>query len=109
MAAELLMSISKDEHERAKFRSRRKFETDLASNLATAEDRGVQRGVQIGIEEGREEGIQIGVEEEKKKAFEEKLETAASLLDVLDANTIAEKFKITVEEVERLKKSDKFE
>ena len=41
--------------------------------------------------------------EERKKALEEKLETARSLLSVLDAETIAEKFKMTVEEVEKLK------
>ena len=42
MASTILMNISKDDHERAKFRSRRKFETDLASNILTAEARGRQ-------------------------------------------------------------------
>ena len=32
MAGELLLSISKDEHERAHYRSRRMYETDMASN-----------------------------------------------------------------------------
>jgi predicted transposase/invertase (TIGR01784 family) len=40
MASAILMSISKDDHERAKFRSRRKFETDMISNILTAEARG---------------------------------------------------------------------
>ena len=40
MAGERLMSISQDERERAVFRSRRMYQTDLQSNLATAEDRG---------------------------------------------------------------------
>ena len=40
MAGSLLMSISQDERERVIFRSRRKFQTDLQSDLATAEDRG---------------------------------------------------------------------
>jgi predicted transposase/invertase (TIGR01784 family) len=40
MAATLLMEISQDEHERAKFRSRRKAETDRYSDIATAVDRG---------------------------------------------------------------------
>lgn len=44
MAGNLLMSISQDERERAIFRSRRKFQTDLQSDLATAEDRGERRG-----------------------------------------------------------------
>ena len=52
MAGELLMSISQDERERAMFRSRRMYQTDLQSNLATAED----RGRRIGRQEGRQEG-----------------------------------------------------
>ena len=44
MAGNLLMSISQDERERAVFRSRRMYQTDMQSNLATAEDRGERRG-----------------------------------------------------------------
>ena len=40
VAGDLLMNISKNERERAIYRSRRKFQTDLQSDLATAEDRG---------------------------------------------------------------------
>ena len=40
MAGNLLMGISQDEHERAVFRSRRMYQTDQQSNIATAEDRG---------------------------------------------------------------------
>jgi predicted transposase/invertase (TIGR01784 family) len=40
MGASLLMSVSKDERERAAFRSRRMHQTDMQSNMATAEDRG---------------------------------------------------------------------
>jgi hypothetical protein len=43
MAGSLLMSVSKDERERAINRSRRMFQTDMQSNIATAEDRGEQR------------------------------------------------------------------
>ncbi|MDR1132938.1 MAG: Rpn family recombination-promoting nuclease/putative transposase, partial [Synergistaceae bacterium] len=43
MAGSLLMSVSKDERERAVYRSRRMYETDMQSNMATAEDRGEQR------------------------------------------------------------------
>ena len=45
------MSISQDERERAVFRSRRMYQTDLQSNLATAED----RGKRLGRQEGRSE------------------------------------------------------
>jgi predicted transposase/invertase (TIGR01784 family) len=48
MAGSLLMSVSKDEREQAVFRSRRMYQTDMQSNLATAEDRGRQDGLQIG-------------------------------------------------------------
>ena len=52
MAGELLMCISQDERERAMFRSRRMYQTDLQSNLATAEDRGRRIGRQEGLQEG---------------------------------------------------------
>ena len=42
VAGELLMSISQNERERAIFRSRRKFQSDHESDIATAEDRGRQ-------------------------------------------------------------------
>jgi predicted transposase/invertase (TIGR01784 family) len=66
MAGSLLMSVSKDEHERAVNRSRRMYQTDMQSNLATVEDRGEQRGIQI----GEQRGIQIGEQRgEQRKAF----------------------------------------
>jgi predicted transposase/invertase (TIGR01784 family) len=43
MAATLLQEISKDEHERARLRSRRMYETDRISDLLTAEARGEKR------------------------------------------------------------------
>lgn len=53
MAGNRLMNISQDERERAVFRSRRMFQTDMQSDLATAEDRGERRG----RAEGRAEGV----------------------------------------------------
>ena len=56
MAGNRLMNISQDERERAVFRSRRMYQTDLQSDLATAED----RGRNIGRREGRlERNIEI--------------------------------------------------
>ena len=49
MATSILTSISKDDRERAKFLSRRKYETDRLSNLATAESIGEARGMEMGI------------------------------------------------------------
>ena len=43
MAATVLAAISKDKHERAKFMSQRKDETDMTSNVLTAEKRGVMK------------------------------------------------------------------
>ena len=43
MAGNQLMSVSKDERERAIFRSRRMYQSDQDSNIATAESRGEQR------------------------------------------------------------------
>ena len=58
MAGDLLMSISQDERERAIFRSRRMYQSDLESNWATAEENGINTGIAI----GRDEGLAIGIE-----------------------------------------------
>ena len=64
MAGTLLKSISKDERERAHFRSRRMFQTDMEHNLIAAEQRGRERGIAIGEKRGEERcekrGISIG-------------------------------------------------
>ena len=39
MATSVLREISKDEHERARLRSKRMYETDMTSDLLTAEER----------------------------------------------------------------------
>ena len=57
MAGNLLMSISQDERERARLRSRRMYETDMISNLATVEDRGRREGERKGRIEGERDGI----------------------------------------------------
>jgi predicted transposase/invertase (TIGR01784 family) len=56
MAGELLLSVSQDERDRAIARSYRMFQTDLASNLRTAEDRGIAKGKAEGRAEGKAEG-----------------------------------------------------
>ena len=52
VAGELLMSISQNERERAIYRSRKKFQTDYQSDMATSWDNGVSVGKEIGIEIG---------------------------------------------------------
>jgi predicted transposase/invertase (TIGR01784 family) len=65
MGAGLLMSVSKDERERAAFRSRKMYQTDLQSDMATAEDRGIRKGRVEGLREGRTEGLREGRTEQK--------------------------------------------
>lgn len=55
VAGELLMSISQNEQERAIFRSRRKYQTDWQSDMATSEDVGRQKGLAEGLTKGRAE------------------------------------------------------
>ena len=62
MDGTLLKSISKDERERAVFRSRRMYQTDMESNRITAERRGEERGIKIGEKRGEKRGIKIGEE-----------------------------------------------
>jgi len=56
MASELLMEISQDEKERAHLRSRRMYETDMASNLLTVRDRSLREGEKKGKKEGVKRG-----------------------------------------------------
>ncbi|MDR2572641.1 MAG: hypothetical protein LBD23_20435, partial [Oscillospiraceae bacterium] len=48
MAATVLAAISKDEHERAKRMSQRKWETDVTNNILVAEKRGEKKGEKKG-------------------------------------------------------------
>lgn len=85
MAGDLLMSISQDEQERAVFRSRRMYQTDQQSNIATAEDRGRAKG--------RVEGRTV-----------EKIEIARNLLKInLPLDQIVMATGLTSEEVNRLR------
>ena len=85
MAGNLLMSISQDERERAVFRSRRMYQTDQQSNIATAEDRGKKIGIGIG---------------EKNRS----IEIARDLMKInLPLDQIAMATGLTSEEVNRLR------
>ena len=60
VASEVLMEISKDEHERALFRSRRMYQMDLESNLAAATRMGEEKGEAKGRAEGEAKGMAKG-------------------------------------------------
>ena len=95
------MSISKDERERAVFRSRRMYQTDLASDLATAEDRGERRGIEIGERRGIEIGERRGAERgERNRSFEV---ARRMLRRNRPVDEIAEITDLSVEDVEGLK------
>ena len=113
MAGNLLMSISKDERERAVFRSRRMYQTDRASDLATAEDRGERRGIEIGkregVEIGKREGVEIGKREgveigKREGAQNSRLEIAQRMLRRgRPISEIVEDTGLSIEEIETLK------
>jgi len=52
VASEILQSISRDEQERAIFRSRRMYQRDMASNIAAAKQDGRTEGITLGRAEG---------------------------------------------------------
>jgi predicted transposase/invertase (TIGR01784 family) len=53
MASEVLMTISKDEAERARLRSEYKYQMDMQSKLVHAKRVGEQKGRQEGRQEGK--------------------------------------------------------
>ena len=60
MASEVLMSISKDEVERARLASELKYELDTQSKITYAKREGIQTGKKIGEEIGKKMGEEIG-------------------------------------------------
>ena len=96
MAGEILTTISKDDREKAKLLSRKKFETDYYSNILTAQEHGRIKGKAEGKAEGRAEG-------EREKAIAK----AKNLLGLVDSiEKIAKITGQTREEVEGLHVAD---
>ena len=62
MASDVLISISKDQIERARLMSEEKYELDLQSWITTARQEGKQEGKQEGRKEGKQEGKQEIIE-----------------------------------------------
>jgi len=59
MASEVLMTISKDEVERARLVSEYKYQLDTQSKLVDAERKGLQKGLQEGKQEMKQEIINL--------------------------------------------------
>jgi len=59
MAGKTLLTVSKDERERARMMSEYKYITDHQSNVVEAEQRGEKRGEKRGWEKGKNEVIDL--------------------------------------------------
>ena len=70
MASEVLMTISRDEAERARLLSEYKYVVDTQSKVVQARREGEQRGLRKGRQEGRREGRQDGLRETARKMKE---------------------------------------
>ena len=96
MANEILNTISKDEHEIARFRARRKFELDHYNDIINSEKIGLERGMQKGMQKGIQKGMQKGMQKGKT-------ETAIRLLKMNSPiDFIAEATGLLREEIEKL-------
>ena len=58
MAGEVLITISKDEAERARLRSEEKYQLDTQSKMTYARQEGIQQGIRQGMQQGMQQGKQ---------------------------------------------------
>lgn len=103
-AVELLEIISQSEQNRRIYEARQKELMDEAQRQYDSRIKGIKEG----IKEGRKEGIQEGIKKGRKEGMKEgelkgKLEVAASLLDVLSDEVIAEKTGLPLEKIKKLR------
>ncbi len=63
VASSLLQNVSQDEKERAHFRSRRMWESDMENNMIVMKERGLREGMQQGMQQGLQQGMQQGKSE----------------------------------------------
>jgi predicted transposase/invertase (TIGR01784 family) len=81
MAGEVLMTISKDEKERARLLSEYKYQVDTQSKVVHAKRMGIQEGIAQGLAEGLEKGLAKGLTEGIEKGAEKRaVEIAGNLL-----------------------------
>jgi len=93
--------------ENAKTKMLDKFERGEIATMTYGIDLYIAEEIQKGIQEGIQKCEELARKKSEaaaKKANKEKLEIAKSLLDILDVETVAEKFNMTVDEVEKLKR-----
>ncbi|MDM0612482.1 Rpn family recombination-promoting nuclease/putative transposase [Clostridium perfringens] len=86
-----LYKLSLDKKTIEQYRIREKAMYDEISALENSREKGRKEGLKEGVEIGKEEG-----------RIEEKRNLAKNLLDVLDIETIAQKTRLSIEEIKRL-------
>jgi predicted transposase/invertase (TIGR01784 family) len=100
MASELLMGISKDEVERAHYRSRKMFQMDMEHDRAVSRNEGLKEGLIEGRREGLNEGRREGLNEGRSERSQE---IARNLLSMgVSADTVANATGLTRAEIEQL-------
>jgi flagellar biosynthesis/type III secretory pathway protein FliH len=66
----VLLTISKDEVERARLLSEYKYITDLQSHRVDAKREGVREGMEKGIKKGMEKGMEKGVKKGRNELLD---------------------------------------
>ena len=98
-AIQRLVYVSADEKLRYEMAMREKAELDYYNDMTGSFDKGKEEGLEEGLELGREKGREEGREEAR-------LEDAKSLLGILDIQTIAQKLRLSTEEIAELEKAN---
>ncbi|MCL2166140.1 MAG: Rpn family recombination-promoting nuclease/putative transposase [Clostridiales bacterium] len=98
-AIQQLVYVSADEKLRYEMAMREKAELDYYNDMTGSFDKGKEEGLEEGLELGREKGREEGREEAR-------LEDAKSLLGILDIQTIAQKLRLSTEEIAELEKAN---
>jgi predicted transposase/invertase (TIGR01784 family) len=108
MAGEVLMTISRDEVERARLMSEYKYQVDTQSKVVTAwrdgKKKGRQEGERLGEEKGRQEGERIGRQEGERIGEEKGMREMAKRLkaDNVSIDLIAKYTGLPPEEISKL-------
>ena len=89
-------------------RKRKDFIYIQKASISLAERNGMERGIRKGLEQGLEQGIEQGIIKGKMEGIEEgvkqeKIAIAKNLLDILDNETISQKLRLSIEDVESLR------
>ena len=92
MASEVLLTISRDEEERARIMRDEKIELDWNSYMTEARRKGLREGHEEGLREGRQEGIEL-----------EKTEVIRNLLSMkIPVEKIAQAVQLPIEKVQAI-------